>query len=456
MAFQTINPANDQILKTYQHQSFDEIEPKISAAWKSFTDWKVSSVKDRAARVQAWARSLKEGRDEMATVMTLEMGKPIAQSRAEIDKCIFTCEYLASEGPKFLERKRVESPYSESWISYEPLGPILAIMPWNFPLWQTVRFAAPALLAGNTILLKHADLVRGTAELIEKSLVKVSDGFQLLQLLPVDHEVAARVIAHEKVRGVTFTGSTRGGREVAAAAGKSLKKHVLELGGSDAYVVLADADLEKAVKTCVAARMVNGGQSCVAGKRFIVEKSVMASFQQMFVEQMKEIRPSDPMDESCQLGPMAAKKFQSQLIEQVEELKKAGGKVLTGGTAPQGPGAFYPPTVVLFETNQHRANELEIFGPVAVLIQAENEDAALKIANESPYGLGGAIFTKDLEKGERLVSEMEAGVVVLNDQVKSDVRLPFGGVKDSGYGRELSFHGIHEFCNIKTRAMGAI
>ncbi|HRO67139.1 MAG TPA: aldehyde dehydrogenase family protein, partial [Pseudobdellovibrionaceae bacterium] len=203
MAVQTINPANDQILKTYQHQSYEESEKRILAAWKSFTDWKISSVKDRAARVQAWAKSLKDSRDEMARMMTLEMGKPIAQAKAEIDKCVFTCEYLATEGPKFLERKRVESPYSESWISYEPLGPILAIMPWNFPLWQTVRFAAPALLAGNTILLKHADLVRGSAELIEESVVRIAEGFHLLQLLPIDHDVAARVIAHEKVRGAT-------------------------------------------------------------------------------------------------------------------------------------------------------------------------------------------------------------------------------------------------------------
>ncbi|HRO67140.1 MAG TPA: aldehyde dehydrogenase family protein, partial [Pseudobdellovibrionaceae bacterium] len=239
-------------------------------------------------------------------------------------------------------------------------------------------------------------------------------------------------------------------------AGRALKKHVLELGGSDAYVVLADADLEKAVKTCVAARMVNNGQSCVAGKRFIVEKAVMEPFQKMFVEQMRRIQPSDPLDENCQLGPLASKKFQAQLVEQVEELKKAGGKVLLGGTVPQGPGAYYPPTVIFFERNHPHANDIEVFGPVAVLIEAENEDAALKIANESPYGLGGALFTKDLEKGDKLVSEMEAGFVALNDQVKSDVRLPFGGVKDSGYGRELSFHGIHEFCNIKTRAMGAV
>lgn len=456
MAFQTVNPADGCVLKTYEYLTDEAVEERIQNSWKCFHDWRLMTVKDRASKIHGWARSLKDLKENLARQMTLEMGKPISQSRLEIDKCIFTCEYIATEGPRFLESKVIESPYSQSWISYEPLGPILAIMPWNFPLWQTVRFAAPALLAGNTVLLKHSDLVRGSAELIEASLAEASNGFQVMQLFSVSHEVAADVISDSRVRGVTFTGSTRGGRQVAEVAGRSLKKHALELGGSDAYLVMADANLERAAQICADARLVNGGQSCVAAKRFIVESAVIEEFLSKFVACMARYRAEDPMEQSCQLGPLASKRFQIQLQEQVDELCRLGGQVLLGGQVPSGPGAFYPATVILFRDSPDRVHEIETFGPVAVVVEVPSEDAAVRMANRSPYGLGAAVFTDDTERGQKIMKDLEVGYVVLNDQVRSDVRLPFGGVKDSGYGRELSLHGIHEFCNIKTYARGAI
>lgn len=455
LSFQTFNPTTGQLLQTRQHWTYLQAERNLEKAWHEFQAWKHKPAKERAQAVAKWALKLKECKEELAQMMTAEMGKPISQSRAEIDKCIFTCEYLATEGPKWLAGHKVESNYHESWITYEPLGPILAIMPWNFPLWQVVRFAAPAMIAGNTVLLKHADLTSGCAEIIGRSAAGLAEGLTLLQNIPVDHEVAAKLMAHPKVRGMTFTGSTRGGKEVAMEAAKSLKKVVLELGGSDAYIVLADANLQKAAKICAEARMTNGGQSCVAAKRFIVERSVAGAFLEFFTQELKNFVPMDPKNDSCKLGPLASKKFQKQLQEQVDDLKNRGGRVTLGGVLPEGPGAFYPPTLIVFEKSTPGLGAIEMFGPVALVILVENAQGAIAAANESPYGLGGALFTKDVEKGKELLRDMEAGFVVVNDQVKSDVRLPFGGVKESGYGRELSPHGILEFCNIKTVAVGA-
>ncbi|MBX2986391.1 MAG: aldehyde dehydrogenase family protein [Bdellovibrionaceae bacterium] len=455
MEFQTYNPTTGDALQRREHWPFEKAEKQLNESWKDFLVWRRRSPKDRAQAVALWARSLKNQRDRLARMMTEEMGKPIRQAKAEIDKCIFTCEYLAAEGPKFLEPQRHESPYHESWVTYEPLGPILAIMPWNFPLWQVVRFAAPALIAGNTVLLKHADLTAGCAEIIGESARDLVDGLRLIRNLPIDHEVAADLMRHPKIRGVTFTGSTRGGREVARTAGEALKKTVLELGGSDAYIVLSDADVIAAAKTCAAARLVNGGQSCVAAKRFIVERPAAGAFVSALVNEMKAVQPGDPFDEDCRLGPLAAKKFQAQLAEQVEDLQKLGGRVVLGGTVPEGPAAYYPPTVIVFERPTPGVGDIETFGPVAVVIVAADAVEAMRAANDSPYGLGGALFTADTTKGLDLLRDFEAGFVVLNGSVQSDVRLPFGGVKDSGHGRELSVHGLHEFCNIKTVAQGA-
>lgn len=456
MSFETVNPTSGEKLKTYSHLELHEAEERVQSAWRSFQDWRRAPLKARATKLAEWAKSLREIKSDLARQMTLEMGKPLAQSKAEIDKCIFTCEFLAAEGPEILAPRSVESPYRDSEIAYEPLGPILAIMPWNFPLWQTVRFAAPSILVGNTILLKHSDQVRGSAELIVESLRRVSDGMNLMSLLPITHETAASVMGHPLVRGVTFTGSTAAGKKIAETAGRNLKKHVLELGGSDAYVVLNDAPFEKALKVCVEARLVNNGQSCVAAKRFILEKGIFDEFCQKYVEEFRQVEMSDPLSSGCRLGPLAHHKFQKVLHEQVQELKDLGGRVLVGGRLPEGPGAFYPATVIAFEKNHPDIGKIETFGPVAVLIRVEDENEALRVANDSPFGLGAALFTRDEARGRRLMVELEAGFVALNDQVKSDVRLAFGGVKDSGYGRELSMHGLYEFCNIKTRAVGSI
>lgn len=454
MDFQTVNPATGVILQKYQHLTLPQAQAEVEASWKDFEAWRKTTLSQRAQALRQWAHNIEDRRHDMALSITREMGKPITEAKNEVTKCIKTIQYFAEMAPRWLEADSVVSDYAKSKVVFQPLGPILAIMPWNFPLWQVIRFAAPSLMVGNTILLKHADLTVGTAEQLVQSAKGVFGATPLMRHCPVDHEVAAQLMSHPRVRGVTFTGSTRGGREIAAIAGKALKKVVLELGGSDAYVILKDADLDRAAKICAQGRMVNGGQSCVAAKRFIVEKPAQDKFVPSFVSAMKSFTPGDPEDENTKLGPMASKKFQTQLVEQVSELTKKGGRILCGGTIPQGPGADYPPTVILFEHAVEGLGDIEVFGPVAVVILVADEAEALKVANDSPYGLGGAVFTSDNAKGERFASEMEAGFVVVNDQVKSDARLPFGGVKDSGYGRELAIFGLREFCNIKTLAIG--
>lgn len=443
MEFQTANPATGQILKSYQYQTFSQVEEQLITAHRDFSVWKKSSLAERSQVLLRLAGNLRTQKDELAKSIVAEMGKLESEARAEIDKCIKACEYYAEMGPKALSPQPVKTEFAHSFISFQPLGVILSIMPWNFPLWQVIRFAAPALMAGNTILLKHADITTGTGQLIAdcfEALVPNSS-LQLLRSIIADHKTCEQLIADPLIRGVTFTGSSRGGSEVAKAAGQYLKKSVLELGGSDPYIVLADADIAKAAAILAKARLVNCGQSCVAGKRFIVVKEVADAFCEQFVKEMK----------TAVLASLANKKFQTQIIHQVEKLKAEGGKILLGGTAPAGPGAFYPATVIRFEKNPAALRTEEVFGPVASVIVAQDEKEAFEIANSTIYGLGGGLFTKDLERGLQLIEkDLDSGFVVLNDYVKSDPRLPFGGVKDSGYGRELSLFGLHEFVNIKT------
>lgn len=443
--FTTQNPATGEILKTYQHLSWDEVQKIIMAADHDFQKWRKTQWDTRSLTLQRLAAALKEHKNEFASLMQNEMGKSLAEGKAEVDKCAMTCEYYAQAAPEMLQNRQVQgSSYLKAEVSFQPLGVIFSIMPWNFPLWQMIRFAAPALMAGNVVVLKHADLTAGTAELIEKVFAGLTTEYQLLRNARVDHEVAAKIIAHPQIRGVTFTGSTQGGRAVAIEAAKNLKKIVLELGGSDAYLVLADADIEKAAKISVKARLVNCGQSCVAGKRFIVDKKISEDYIKAFIKEMKE----------AELSPLAHLRFQKNVVEQVEKLKSWGGKVLLGGTAPQGAGAHYPATVVVFEKDRPEIHGEEVFGPVASIIIANNTEDAVRMANASPYGLGGGVFTKNEEKGRALVEkELQAGFVVVNDYVKSDPRIPFGGVKESGYGRELGEFGILEFVNIKTVAV---
>ncbi len=446
-SFFTVNPATGEQLKKFDHVTWEQAELMILDAKKDFEKWRKASFAERSKVLNNLAASLRKYSDDLALQMNLEMGKLIPEGKAEVEKCAVTCEFYAKEAASMLANQKSASPYKDAEVSFLPLGVVFSVMPWNFPLWQVIRFAAPALMAGNVIILKHADLTAGVAEKIGKIFKDLTSDFTLLRNCQVDHTVAEKIIAHPIVRGVTFTGSTEGGRSVATTAAKNLKKIVLELGGSDAYIVLEDADIFKAAKACAKTRLQNCGQSCVAGKRFIVVEKVLPEFLNAMEHEMK-ILP---------LAPLASKRFQDTIITQVEKLKNWGGKVVFGGTAPQGPAAFYPASMVLFEKNNADVHHEEVFGPVALVFVAKDASEAMQIANSSPYGLGGGIFTRDLQKGKELVEkEMEAGFVVVNDFVKSDPRVPFGGVKESGYGRELGHFGIMEFVNIKTVGVGAV
>lgn len=446
--FNTINPATGDVLKSYHHMSWPEAETQIHQAAQDFQVWRRKSFAERAVILRKFAEVLRQQKSELAQIMNQEMGKLISEGKAEVEKCAVTCEYYAENGEIMLRNQVVpSSPYAQAEVSFQPQGVIFSVMPWNFPLWQVIRFAAPALMAGNVILLKHADLTAGTAEKIGLIFQNLTSGFCLLRNLQVNHEVASQVIAHPEVHGVTFTGSSQGGRSVAMEAAKNLKKIVLELGGSDAYLILADADVELAAKTCARARLVNWGQSCVAGKRFIVHEKVAKDFLRSFTDEMKK----------AEVAPLAALRFQQTIISQVEKLKSWGGKVLLGGSAPQGAGAHYPATIVVFENDRPEIHREEVFGPVAIVLVVKSTEEALAAANSSPYGLGGGVFTADVQRGKELVEkELQAGFVVVNDYVKSDPRIPFGGVKESGYGRELGPFGIMEFVNIKTVAVAGV
>ncbi|QDK37731.1 NAD-dependent succinate-semialdehyde dehydrogenase [Bdellovibrio sp. NC01] len=440
-SFTTVNPATGDVVKTFEHLSWEKSKKAIDDAHNDFLKWRKYSFEERGDVLRQLAVALRAHKDEIAKTMHLEMGKLLEEGKAEVEKCATTCDYFAKEAKNMLANQAASSPYARAEVTFQPQGVIFSIMPWNFPLWQVIRFAAPALMAGNVIVLKHADLTAGTSEVIGKIFNDLTPEIKLLRNCQVDHEVAEKIIADPRVRGVTFTGSSSGGRAVATTAAKNLKKIVLELGGSDAYLILEDADLDLAAKACAKTRLQNCGQSCVAGKRFIVVQKVAENFIKKMTEEMKK----------TEIAPLASKKFQATIISQVEKLKGWGGKVVLGGSAPQGAGAFYPPTAVVFEKNNPEIHKEEVFGPVASIIVVKDEKEAVEVANSSPYGLGGGLFTKDVSRGIALAEkELDAGFVVVNDFVKSDPRIPFGGVKESGYGRELGHFGIMEFVNIKT------
>lgn len=450
-SFQTVHPANGEVIHTYKYFSSLEIEKAIESAWQKFHSFKTKAVSVKSDQLRLLARELRKDSEALGRLITLEMGKALKDSLAEIEKCASACEYFADNLEKFLAAEEVKSNYQKSFVVKDPMGPVFAIMPWNFPIWQTIRFAAPAVGIGNPILLKHSNVTAGTAEKLEEIFNRVEKG--LLANLRIDHEQAAHVIADKRVRGVTLTGSTRAGREIAATAGKHLKKAVLELGGSDAYIVFADANIEKAAQVCAAARMVNNGQSCIAAKRFLVEKSIYPQFIKAFEKEFLKFSWGDPFLPEHQVGSLASKKFQKQLLEQCRSLEKSGAqKIFDCGKDFDfdGGDSFFPPRAYKVSSELDQAFQDEFFGPVALVFEFENEAEAIGLANKSPYGLGGALFTEDLKRAYRLSRQLEAGFLVINEQVKSDARLPFGGVKDSGYGRELSLYGFNEFCNIKT------
>lgn len=450
-SFFTINPTTGEKIKEYNEFSLTYIDELIYLADKTFKSWKDTTFSRRADLMKKTAQILLERKEDLARLMALEMGKPFSQGIAEAEKCAWVCDYYAENAENFLADEIFPTQMTKSYAAFIPLGVIFAIMPWNFPFWQVFRFAAPALMAGNTAILKHARNTMGCALEIERIFRKAGFPEGAFTTLVIGSEHVSKVISHPLVKAVTLTGSTPVGSKVAEKSGSKIKKTVLELGGSDPYIVFADANLQKTVETCVIARLINSGQSCISAKRFVVVREIYYDFVILFTEGMKSVKMGDPMDKDTLVGPQARKDLQETLHQQVLQSKEKGAKLILGGDIPNGKGFFYPPTVLADVYKGMAAYEEETFGPVAAIIPAESEQQAIDIANDNIYGLGAAIFTEDLEKGEWIArNKLDAGCCFVNDFVKSDPRLPFGGIKQSGYGRELSVYGIKEFVNIKT------
>lgn len=451
MALTTINPATEEVVREFPEMTDDELRAALELADRAQQGWSRTSFAERADRMRAAAGVLRRRADEFARLCAIEMGKPLGAGRAEVEKCALVCDYYAEHAERFLADEDIDTEASHSFVAFRPLGVVLAVMPWNFPFWQVFRFAAPGLMAGNGGLLKHASNVQGCAQGIEEVFAEAGFPKGLFRNLPIEARRVSGVIESPEVKAVTLTGSTPAGKAVAGAAGAVLKKAVLELGGSDPYIVLADADIAAAAETCAASRLINGGQSCIAAKRFIVVESVLEEFTHRFIAAMEKRKVGDPLDESVDLGPMARVDLRDELHDQVRRSVDAGAQLVLGGEVPEGKGAFYPPTVLTGVEKGMPAYSEETFGPVASVIRVANEDEAFEVANDSVFGLGAAVFTRDAERGEKLAKErVEAGCVFVNDFVKSDPRLPFGGIKESGFGRELASFGIREFVNIKT------
>lgn len=461
MPIATVNPANGETLKTYEAMGEEELERRLQLAEATFRTYRTTSFAERARLLNRAADLLDEDRDDIGRVMTTEMGKPVKQARAEAAKCAKAMrwyaehaqELLADEEPAAADVK--DSGGSRALVRYRPLGPVLAVMPWNFPLWQVVRFAAPALMAGNVGLLKHASNVPQTALYLEDLFHRAGFAEGCFQTLLIGSGAVDDVLRDERVKAATLTGSEPAGRAVASTAGEMIKKTVLELGGSDPYVVMPSADLDRAARVAVTARVQNNGQSCIAAKRFIVHTDVYDAFAERFVAGMAALKVGDPLVEETEVGPLASEQGRSDLEELVDDARRSGARVLCGGERPDGPGWFYPPTVLAGVTREMRIHREEAFGPVATLYRAADLDEAVLIANDSPFGLSSNVWTRDEAEIDRFVRDLEAGGVFVNGMTASHPGFPFGGVKRSGYGRELSGHGIREFCNITTVWHGA-
>ncbi len=450
MSIESINPATGEAIRSYQELTPQEVATILEQTNQEYLEWRNTRFADRAKRMRRAAEILREEKDQYGRLMTDEMGKPIAQGRGEAEKCAWVCDFYAENAEKFLSHEVIPTDASKSFVAFQPIGIVLAIMPWNFPFWQVFRFAAPALMAGNAGVLKHASNVSGCALAIEEIFRRAGFPANIFRTLLLSNVNTAQVIESPHVKAITLTGSTPAGKSVASRAGSVMKKTVLELGGSDPYVILEDADLESAAESCVASRLINGGQSCIAAKRFIVVEPVLKRFEEMFIEKMRAKKMGNPL-EPVDLGPQARHNLRDDLHRQVVESVEKGAKLLLGGAIPDNKGAYYPPSVLGNVRKGMAAYDEELFGPVAAIIAAKDEDDAIRIANDSIFGLGAAVFTQDLKRGERIASEkLEAGCCFVNSFVKSDPRLPFGGIKESGYGRELASFGIREFVNIKT------
>ena len=448
---QTVNPATGELGKSYRPHRVEDGLVAASAARAAFLDWRRTSFDQRSAIIRKAAAILRERKEEFARLMTEEMGKTVTDGRAEIEKCAFHCDWFADHAQEYLANQPADIGGGEAFVTFNPIGIVLAVMPWNFPFWQVIRAAAPALMAGNGMLLKHASNVPGCALAIEEVLHQAGVPKDLFRTLLLDSSEVEALIKDDNVAAVTLTGSVRAGKAVATEAGSVLKKCVLELGGSDAYIVLEDADVHAAAKIAATARMVNGGQSCIAGKRFIVVRSIVEAFENALVEAMRGYDMGDPTGESTSLGPMVSVKARDEIHVQVEQSIAKGARLLLGGKIPDRTGAWYPATVLADVRSGQPAHDEEVFGPVAAIIAAEDEADAIRIANDSEFGLGSGVLTSDLDRGRRIAAEeLEAGMSFVNENVRSDPRTPFGGVKHSGYGRECGAFGIHEFVNIKT------
>lgn len=450
----TINPASGEQLAEYPVMLAGDIDTLLRQSERAFRYWRSVSFSERSACMKRVAGLLRAHAEEHARLVTLEMGKPLAQAIAEVNKCAWVCDYFADHAEAFLHPEASEIDGAKCQVSFEPLGVILGVMPWNFPYWQVIRFAAPVMMAGNGIAVKHAPNVTGCSIAIEKLFRDAGFPEHLYCAVHIDLDEVDRLtgfmIDHPVIKAVSVTGSTGAGRAIATKAGRALKRCVLELGGSDPYIVLEDADLRQAVDVCVAARLLNAGQSCIAAKRFIVRSEVIDEFTRLLVEKMQRAVMGDPFTDGVEVGPIARADLRDLVHSQVERSVQVGAKLLCGGRLPDGAGCFYPPTVLAGVGKGMAAYEEEIFGPVATIIEVSDDEVAVTVANDSDYGLGSALFSQDAERALAIAARLETGNCFINAMVKSDPRLPFGGVKHSGYGRELSHHGIREFVNIKT------
>lgn len=451
MTVTTINPATGQVLKTYPEMSSRAAEQIVQHVHKAHLAWKKTSMTERTAQLTQFKNHMAQQHEQFAQIITQEMGKPITAARAEVDKCLLLCDYYIEHATQQLAPKKSIVGKQTAYVCYEPIGIVFAIMPWNFPLWQAMRFLVPNLMTGNGGILSHAPISTGCALLLEQAVHASGYPENLFRAVIVNHEVAAEIIHNPLIRGVTLTGSERAGRAVASAAGQALKKVVLELGGSDPYLILADADLELAATTCVQSRLSNSGQVCVAAKRLITVPEVKEKFQTLVIAKAKAYQMGDPQDPNCKFGPMAREDLRKTLHEQVQQCIAQGAELVCGGEMPEGPGFYYPVTILRGIKPGMPAYDDEMFGPVIAFLDANDEADAIRIANDVRFGLGAAVFTRDIAHGEKIAREqLQAGTCCVNTMVASHPAVPFGGTKFSGFGRELSVEGIHEFVNIKT------
>jgi len=450
----SVNPALNRLLREYPDHSAEDVTAIIEKTWKAGLSWKETSFAFREGLFRNLAALLRADRDRLARLMTEEMGKIIRESLAEIEKCAMACDYYAENAESMLKDEMVSTDASRSFVAFQPLGVILAVMPWNFPLWQVFRFAAPSLMAGNVALLKHASNVPGCALAIEELFTKAGFPENVFSTLMIPSSMVEAVITNQRVQAVTLTGSSAAGGSVASAAAKHIKKAVLELGGSDAFIVLDDADLDNTVKAAVTGRMINQGQSCIAAKRFIVDETVVEEFTLRLLRAVSGLKTGDPMDPATDMGPMARPDLVEDVEKQVQKSLESGATLVYGGKRPQRPGCYYLPTILRNVRKGMAVYHEETFGPVFSIITVKSEEEAIAVANDSEFGLGGCVWTKDPERGKKIARKIETGAMFVNGITKSDPRLPFGGIKKSGYGRELATYGIREFVNIKTIWIG--